>query len=216
MSGFTLAEGSVPASDGANVYIENGSPVISNNTIRGGKAQRGAGIFMVDSSATLVNNRILNNRATAGSPSAAQGGGIYVLRGAPAITNNLIQENIANTVGFAVDPQSFAAGGGVVLDTDTSSFTANMVFSNVVSGGQNGCLVGPIALAGGINTVRSTAILQDNVIRGQPCRGKRSNPRAMRSRSGWCRKLRHRWRHRHRRRSCLGPGSAHRRHHRRQ
>src|SRR6266850_1920665 len=174
----------VRSSDGATtttiVGTGNGSVVrfataegpdsrIEGLTIRGGSAFTGGGIFVLNSSPTIVNNVITNNLA-------GTGGGIGVRSGSPLIQGNKVTENSqinsggtgagidingdshATIVGNTIARNQFpndADGGGISLDgAGGVLISGNLITANSVSNRGGGVAIFNF----------STAVIVNNVI----------------------------------------------------
>ncbi len=113
----------------------------------GGGGNHGGGIRLVDSNAIVSHNVITGNLGY------LFGGGIWVQRGAPTLTNNHIQNNSVNTRG--------AYGGGIELENSQATLTGNVIAHNVVTAsiGYGGGVAilggGPVTLNG--NTIQSNS-----------------------------------------------------------
>ncbi len=84
----------------------------------------GGGVFIFQSSPTVTNNLIIDNRATdEGQVHGAQGGGILCFQSDPQIRNNTITSNLASY------------GGGLAIDFSGGQFSNNLFSGN--SGGAN-------------------------------------------------------------------------------
>jgi len=134
-----IITGNSASSDGGGIFSGNSfSPVISNNTIKGnivtGDNSQGGGISCENSSSTITNNTIRDNRAS------VYGGGIYFESGTPTIANNTI---IAN---------GGAYGGGVYCSSSSGTLANNMIIANGASyGGGVYCVSSSLTIAG--NTI---------------------------------------------------------------
>ncbi len=106
-AGVTLARG-------GGFYIEGGSPTLQNLTIQNNVAITGAGVFLDNSAATLVQNSLLAN----GNDTTLAGGGLYVLGGAPTIITNTINLNRSRH------------GGGARLDNTNALMRGNSFSGN--------------------------------------------------------------------------------------
>jgi len=111
------------------IYVWQGAPAISGNTIQGNSSGWGGGLFINGSAGTISGNSIRDNTATAGG-----GGGILVYWTATcAITGNLIENNHSS----ATQPMG---GGGLNIGASTSPVvTGNVVRNNtgLAGGGIN-------------------------------------------------------------------------------
>ncbi|HKQ60250.1 MAG TPA: thrombospondin type 3 repeat-containing protein, partial [Candidatus Polarisedimenticolaceae bacterium] len=114
---------------GAGLFRDFGSAVPPN-------AVTGGGIFVFNSSPTITNNQIVGNVLSNAGTKNFWGGGIY-LRGinaatpiTPVITNNLIQNNVANPpAGQNANSPSFGLGGGVYV----GNYSAPLFQGNTLS-----------------------------------------------------------------------------------
>lgn len=149
--GFTIQNGL--GLDGGGMYIRFSSPQIINNIIRNNTASSGGGVHIVGGSPLLQNNVISNNQAGSGG---GPGGGIYVSGGSSArIINNLISENVGNTVGGGIviegagdllvqgniisKNRSLRQGGGVYINDDSPTIISqNLIIENEAGVGPGG------------------------------------------------------------------------------
>lgn len=83
-------------------------PVLVGNTIVSNTAPSGAGLFLNLSDATLINNVVADNHAT------ANGSGLYVGWSSPRLTHNTIARNTGGD-GSGILVASFASGSAVTL-----------------------------------------------------------------------------------------------------
>jgi len=96
-------------------------------------AVTGGGVFVFNSSPTITNNEIVDNVLLSSGARNHWGAGVY-LRGSPyvedppispVITNNLIQENVADPPSGSGSAYSEAFGGGIYLGRNTSPLVEN-------------------------------------------------------------------------------------------
>jgi len=106
-------------SNAGGIYVWQGAPAISGNTIEGNSSGWGGGLFVNGSAGTISGNIIQENTATAG------GGGIQVYGLATcAISGNTIESNSAS-------PTEPMGGGGLNIDVAASPvLSANVVRDN--------------------------------------------------------------------------------------
>ena len=111
LEGFNIANGSGTVDShnrtrGGGIYCVNGSsPVIRNNVISANFADIGGGISIDESSLSIIDNVIKNNRADNPQNSmSGGGGGIHCRRSSALVQGNVIEGNI--TLGWS------AFGGG--------------------------------------------------------------------------------------------------------
>lgn len=124
LEGFTIT-GGAHAVHAGGVHIEQASPTLRHNVIRGNIGGRhGHGISLVDSDHALIEaNEISANRSWVAGNGAGGGGGIGVLRGAAvAIRGNQI---LGNWVG------RYSSGGGIYLfDSGATEIVGNLIIGN--------------------------------------------------------------------------------------
>ncbi|MHB9036586.1 MAG: right-handed parallel beta-helix repeat-containing protein [Armatimonadota bacterium] len=116
IDGFTICNGSgTNTTTAAGIRCDSSSPIIANNVITGNFGnEKGGGIGCYDSSAAILNNTVIRNRALSG-------GGIYCQGGSPLIANNVITENCAS-------------GGGGITCSSAAILSNNTVTANVGGG----------------------------------------------------------------------------------
>lgn len=108
---------------GGGIYAYVATLLVEDNVISGNQAQAGGGggIWMRETAADIINNRITDNQIT----TDAQGAGIYYMDGAATMSGNVIAYN--TTLGD---------GGGVYIRTGSGiDFTNNTVYGNSASTG---------------------------------------------------------------------------------
>jgi hypothetical protein len=157
LSGFTLQNGSSTFStpgfgDGGGIWIRNSSPTIQNNVITNNRACEGIGIF-VNSGSPLIQGNTINNNLQSGCSGGVGGGGIGLLGGPAAqILGNVIEKNVLGS----------ANGGGIsMFGAGSPTISGNIIRQNTVSG------LSPCAEGGGIWLVnQSDALIVNNVISG--------------------------------------------------
>jgi parallel beta-helix repeat protein len=141
LDGFTITNGG--GSSGGGIYLEGGSPVITNNVVTqnrlGYSGSSGGGIYAYFSSATITHNTISNN-------SAEDGGGIYVTNW-PSSSGPMPDIEYNNIYGN----NSFA-GGGIYLQISSPTVRGNTIAANTASAG------------GGIAANHSSSLIANNII----------------------------------------------------
>lgn len=106
------------ANNGAGIYCNSSSPVISNNIISNNIASSsGGGIYSKDGSPNIINNTIINNNAV------LIGGGIYAILGNANIANNTISQNSTGS-------SSGAGGGGIYSGGGSPNISNNTIINN--------------------------------------------------------------------------------------
>lgn len=178
LEGFTITHGTGTRYPGFNAYAGGGilcdstSPSIVGNVITRNteRVDVGAGIHCINECSPLISgNTISDNRAN--YPNWGYGGGIMCYIAAPTIANNIITRNSAlvgsgiyqqlasgvvsgNEITENTAPASDSYGGGLHLNTDSSSITGNAIISNRAGRG------------GGIRLTRCSSTIVENEIRG--------------------------------------------------
>jgi parallel beta-helix repeat protein len=164
LSGFTVTRGS------GIVISGSGSPVIEKCIIEDNTAEYGAGIYIVNSTPTIIENTIMGN-------SGSLGGGIFIEEASPWIEGNTITGNRSNmgsgiaiiydskpTVKDNVITDNYAAniGGGVLIAVGSNPLIeGNMITGNYAE--RNG---------GGLYIDESEPLIQENTIsRNQAANG---------------------------------------------
>ncbi len=112
IDGFTITGGNSLEYEGGGIFIDSGSPYITNNIItQNNSDEQGGGIYIDYASPTITNNTITGNHG------GELGGGI-MLRA--ALPNTLITKNI-------ISNNSAEEGGGIC-----NYFTSNVVTNNII------------------------------------------------------------------------------------
>ena len=144
LDGFTVTNGTgtsigVGSTAGGGIYIDGGSPTISNNVIAGNNVtSAGGGIYAISSSPTIDQNIITNNNG------GHNGGGIRTHNSSLILTGNTIINNAA------------WQGGAIEFDAESSMFTVD---ANTIRDNQaNGDFGGGILLWGGSGVVTNNII----------------------------------------------------------
>jgi hypothetical protein len=123
---------------------------LANFTVRNGRAQQGAGIFIQQGQPTITRNIVTANLANLNAGVGGFGGGIEAYRTRATITNNVIFANRAEFVGGGID----------VYRSALSSIANNTIVGNIaqrVAGGGSG-------YGGGIAVTASGTIVSTNNI----------------------------------------------------
>jgi len=144
LDGFTITGGHADASadpeDGAGLYIEDGSPTLTNLIFSGNFAdQQGGGLYAEPGSPTLTNVTFLNNYG------GERGGGMYLRYGDPSLTNLTFTGNSSNGDGGGLNVrnsdltltnalfshnQAEERGGAMVIRSSSSPHLTNVTFSH--------------------------------------------------------------------------------------
>jgi parallel beta-helix repeat protein len=174
LEGFTIRNGS--GIDGGGIYVDESSPWIIRNMIKGNTGSNGGGgIYLYKSSGHIIENTITNNNTS------NQGGGIFVTTDSYAtILNNIISDNTASDKG----------GGIMVYDSSSPIIFGNTIINNksysIGMGGGGICvdggnptikennIIGNIAAksGGGIHTSYCDSVISDNNIIGNSATSK--------------------------------------------
>ncbi len=146
---------------------ESSDTVLDGFTVTGGvgtlftSERRGGGMYVDDSSPTVVNCKFIGNEAT-------RGGGVFVRDGAPNFVNCMFAENdaswgaaIHNTGGTPTlincllsNNHATSGGGGVLIDGGTLSiFNNTLVQNSVVDGYGGGVLVMNESTMNAVNSI---------------------------------------------------------------
>ncbi len=158
-------------------FITGGSGLFRTVSISGNTAVTGGGIFIYNSEPTITNNEIASNTLYSSGTKNYWGAGIYVQGSSydnpnqPAITNNLIQENIANPPRGTGSDWSSGIGGGLYIGTRT----APIISSNTIRSNQAGDSATPrqTGSGGGIAvytlSTNATPLISQNLIQDNAC-----------------------------------------------
>ncbi|MFN2271883.1 MAG: right-handed parallel beta-helix repeat-containing protein [Anaerolineae bacterium] len=109
---------------GGGVFIFTATATLDTNTITLNKAYDGAGLYLRNSDATLVDSLITENTASNGS-----GGGLYLHASDATLSENTIYANTA-----------YLHGGAAYLNYSKAELTDNTIFSNHATNGAGGAL----------------------------------------------------------------------------
>jgi uncharacterized repeat protein (TIGR01451 family) len=148
-SGVTARENGTGVSNGrgGGFYIEGGQPTFQGMTIQANIAITGAGIYLDNSAATLIQNTIQNN----GDATTLDGGGLYITAGTTSLLTNSVASNQAQH------------GGGLRLDNSRATLRGNSINNNragtnPASSGQNDGLGGGLYITGGAPLVTANIL----------------------------------------------------------
>jgi len=147
----TVASGAGPETLLEGFTIRNGSGRRFLGTLR--RAYwKGGGIYSLDASATIRDNRVIENTATVG-------GGIYIEGGEPVLLRNIIEANTATATA-----ENAATGGGLALLGGSATITGNLIRNNSATGGP--MLGDPDGRGGGVWCSESEALFLNNTLQG--------------------------------------------------
>jgi parallel beta-helix repeat protein len=161
IDGFVITNGY--SSYGGGIYCDTGaSPTISHNRVEANvSTSQGGGIFLVESHASVVENRIIGNITSPGY----YGGGIYCRwcgANAPLISGNVIMyTRIASGLRSAPPgEQLYPNCAGIFLDASDPVITGNLIAQNQSSGtGRND---GILVWAGSNPTIAGNTIVAND------------------------------------------------------
>lgn len=111
----------------------NANLIIKNATIRGGRAEQGAALSMVDGTLTLRNCRLSDNVATGIDGGNGQGGAVYQQGGSLVVQRSRFNANQAGGGTNAVH-SGFGLGGAISLDSATATISRSIFSDNRASG----------------------------------------------------------------------------------
>jgi hypothetical protein len=159
----TIISGGVNISAGATSATR-----IDGFTITNGYAEKGGGIYMVNASPILTNNKIIGNMADYGSGWGSDdggcGGGIYISGGAPLIAGNLLADNHAYGWEYfepfvGINQYLGGKGGGIYISDGFATLINNTMSNNVANS-----RYGNPGIGGGIYVNFGTQIVQNSII----------------------------------------------------
>ena len=108
---------------GGGVQIYDAAATLKNNQIFGNSASAGAGVHLWNSNAILEDNTISANIAD------GSGGGLFLANSPATLDRNTISENIADDAGQG------GGGGGLFLDSSAATLSHNTILSNSAESG---------------------------------------------------------------------------------
>jgi len=149
ISGFTITNGAVRASEGGGIFLNGGTVTVNNSTISNNSADcLGGGIFSNNAQLTVINSTISGNVSQGNNRGCGfgEGGGIDFRGGTLTLMNSTITGNL--TAG--------GPGGGIYTDGATLMVTNSTISSN--SGGWGG----GINFGGATLTVTNSTISGNN------------------------------------------------------
>jgi len=111
----------------------NANLIIKNATIRGGRAEQGGALSMVDGALTLRNCRLTDNVAAGVDGGNGQGGAVYQQGGSLVIQRSRFNANQAGGGTNAVH-SGFGLGGAIFLDNSMATISRSMFSDNRASG----------------------------------------------------------------------------------
>ncbi|MHC4946246.1 MAG: right-handed parallel beta-helix repeat-containing protein, partial [Planctomycetota bacterium] len=137
---------------GAGMYIgKEAAPTLIGNTFKGNEAIQGAGLYISDSDALLIDNRIEANHTLYKSHSASHGGGLYIHSSSVTLIDNVIAHN------YTISHGEDGYGGGIFCN----SFSKVVLQGNLITGNSSDKCGGGIYAD--ITCTLSTLILINNV-----------------------------------------------------
>jgi hypothetical protein len=142
---------------GGGLYLGQSIATLRNNVVRNNTASAvndgyGGGLFLSETNAKLRDNLIQENLAAAGA-GTGYGGALYQSEGEANLTNNTILSNTAKTAGGG-----YAVGGGVHVNSGSATVVDNTFRGNAASraGGSYW------NQGGGLSTHNSQVLVTDN------------------------------------------------------
>jgi predicted outer membrane repeat protein len=154
-TGVTALENgsSVANGRGGAFYIEGGQPSLQNMTIQSNVAITGAGLYLDNSAATLLQNTIQNN----GNSTTLDGGGLYLFSGTANLDTNTIAGNQAQH------------GGGLRLDNSSATLSGNSINNNRAGtnpapAGQSDGLGGGLYVMGGAPQISANTFSNNQAV----------------------------------------------------
>lgn len=162
LSGFTIQNGNSDL-DAAGVYGYGCTSTISHNVITGNLAGRaGGGIFMLNGAPVITQNTITNNTAQSGA-------GIELYRAAGSVTGNVITGNTSTSDGaglYCLEGSPLVQGNTITGNTSSEGYGGGMYFTGVSTPVITGnCVDSNEAwIAGGVALLGTTATLANNII----------------------------------------------------
>ncbi len=146
---------------GGGVYVYTATATIRDCVIYNNVANTtdyyswGGGLYLRQSEAALLGNRVQGN--TASVASSGSGGGVYLYESPATLENNTIINNIASTG----DDKQEGGGGGLCLVHSDATLQGNTIINNIASTGYQSWGQG-----GGLSLGDSDALLQGNLVEG--------------------------------------------------
>ena len=151
IDGFTITGGKINGNgdSGGGIYIDDGSPRITNCTIRGNTINNGngGGIGMNKGTPTITNCTITSNSTTGNN---ARGGGISVGKGSNSSNPTITMTNCTITGNTAAND-----GGGICIKRGTATIINCTIVKNTMTTNDEGH---EIYFQGGTSTLYNTLI----------------------------------------------------------
>ena len=142
--------------------VDSADLTLLNATLARGYSEYGGAILASDSTISINNSSLINNRAFSNSDSNASGGAISASSSTISINNSYLYFNNAYSV--SVDTNSFASGGAISASSSTitisnSRINRNNAFSvSLGVGGTSNATGGAISLTNSILTIDASEI----------------------------------------------------------
>jgi parallel beta-helix repeat protein len=152
---------------GGGLYLQNGTPIVLNNTISSNSAGYGGGVFCYQSNAVIANNILTANGVS------FSGGGFYCQQGSPDIINNTVTANSASLDGGAL----YCDNSTVTLTNTIMAFNSPGICKNtagVLTMGHNDVFGNADYDASGF--VLTGSISLDPLLAGSPARNLHIQP----------------------------------------
>lgn len=119
-----------PCGGGGIAVIGGSKPIIRNNLIQGNQGRVGHGVFSLNSTSKLENNRILENRQSPSAFYGVGGGGLACYKGALFLLDNLISGNYDRYGGGV-----YVGNCSYVIENNTFSFNESLKGGGILLGG---------------------------------------------------------------------------------
>lgn len=168
LDGFMIIAGNAndahEAVHGGGIYISDGSPTLSNITLRSNTAIAGGGIYISEGNPTLHKVNFIGNKAT------SDGGGVFCNNSSPTLSNVNFSGNSARFGGGMYNHSSNPTLINIIFNGNTASasggggmanYESSPTLTNVTFGGN------AASYGGGIyNTSQSSPILRNCILWG--------------------------------------------------
>lgn len=155
LSGFTLTNGTGFLKKGfyygGGVYAVQATPTIVNNRIVNNTADGGGGVFINYQGFSALNTVTLRDNVISNNTSTFSGGGVYCSKASVVIENNLIHHNTANSGGGGVGFYSATVqfNGNTITDNDAVNYTGGVfILKDSIITGVNNIVWGNICVTG--------------------------------------------------------------------
>ncbi|MHA2066365.1 MAG: right-handed parallel beta-helix repeat-containing protein, partial [Candidatus Thorarchaeota archaeon] len=133
-SGFTIRNGR--ANNGAGIFLDSSTPILTRHLITGNHAVRDAGgYFGFGGGISAYDSApMITNTLIIGNSAERNGGGIDLYFSYPLVTNTTIVGNTAT----APPGEGFGYGGGMYLQSSAPEMHSNIIIDNISDAGGGG------------------------------------------------------------------------------